>query len=716
MPQQVGTGSRGWFWGVAVVIVCAAAVARGSDRGGNDTEVPVADERVAAEPVEPVMVMGPLSPARGAKPAPVTGLARADGISLDARLLVITADGKCAAFAAITSALDYLGTPYDVFNAGSGPDLTADRLADGDSGRYQGIILDSGDLAIGSTSALSDAEWMTLASYEARFGVRRAVMYAHPTASYGLTLTRGFDTGAEPVAARCTPAGSRVFVGANCDAPVVIDNGWAYASQPTDAATVPLLVDAAGAVYAATRSYADGREALMLTFGQAPTALHTLELAYGVVSWVTRGLFVGERHVYASPQIDDLFLADAIYTGGTYRITADDLRAFASWQDGRRAAPLTGQFRVAFAFNAYGAKPAGQDGLTDEALRLASSFAWINHTWAHHVMTAMSYAEATEAIVRNNQYALDVGLLPFSIDNLVTPEISGLDNAEAMRAVFDAGVRQLVSDTSVAGQGNPSPNAGYWIKNVPGLLAIPRRPSGLAYNVSLPAEYIVKYRDTHGGATFSYDQIIAACSDVLVRYLLRGENDPWMFHQPNVRDIGGGKSLLSDLLDATLDKYAARATFPVVSPTMDELARKVKERMSLDASGVVATIEPGAKITVRVTNAATIPITGLCTPFAESYGGQRISHLRLAAGQSVTLSLAGCGSGNSDGGQGSDQGSGSIGHVGTTSGVPTPGSDDSGCSVSGGGIGAGALSLCLAFAMLALSVIRCRNLRAGSRR
>ena len=35
-----------------------------------------------------------------------------------------------------------------------------------------------------------------------------------------------------------------------------------------------------------------------------------------------------------------------------------------------------------------------------------------------------------------------------------------------------------------------------------------------------------------------------------------------MFHQANVRDIGGGKSLLSELLDATFDKYAARATFP----------------------------------------------------------------------------------------------------------------------------------------------------------
>ena len=75
-----------------------------------------------------------------------------------------------------------------------------------------------------------------------------------------------------------------VFVGANCAAPVAIADGYAYGAQPTDASTSPLLVDAAGNVYAATRSYADGREALVLTFSQSPSAFHTLELTYGVVT------------------------------------------------------------------------------------------------------------------------------------------------------------------------------------------------------------------------------------------------------------------------------------------------------------------------------------------------------------------------------------------------------------------------------------------------
>ena len=115
-----------------------------------------------------------------------------------------------------------------------------------------------------------------------------------------------------------------------------------------------------------------------------------------------------------------------------------------------------------------------------------------------------------------------------------------------------------------------------------------------------------------------------------------------------------------------LAKYKARATFPVVSPTMDELAWVVKARMALNASGVVATLEPGGKLTVRVDNAATVPVTGLCTPGAEAYAGQKISYLQLAAGQSVTVSIAGCNDGiGGTGGPGGDTGPGGSGTDGT---------------------------------------------------
>ena len=78
---------------------------------------------------------------------------------------------------------------------------------------------------------------------------------------------------------------------------------------------MPLLTDSSGRILAATRAYGDGREALSLNFAQAPSLFHTLQLFHGVVSWATRGVFLGERHAYIGVQVDDLFLPDDIYTG-----------------------------------------------------------------------------------------------------------------------------------------------------------------------------------------------------------------------------------------------------------------------------------------------------------------------------------------------------------------------------------------------------------------
>ena len=699
--------SRGGFWTIVAVIAGAAGCA------GEAAPPTVAHERVGVIPPEPELPMGPLPVAWNAQPAPDTLMARADGTSVDARLLVLSASGSSASLAAITTVLGYLGTPYDVVNASMGPEVTDDYLAAGDHGRYQGILLDSGDLAVGSASAFTDAEWMALASYEARFGVRRAVVYAHPSAAYGLVLTAGTDARSAPIAAHCTAEGTTVFVGANCAGPVMIDDGYAYGSKPSDAATVPLLLDDAGNVFAATRTYPDGREVLLLTFAQSPTAFHTLALGYGVVNWVTRGVFIGERHTYASPQIDDFYLASKISTGGTYRITADDLQAFANWQNAHRADPLMTRFRSAFAFNALRAQP-GQDPLTDKGRELQSNFTWINHTWDHADMNAMSYATAFEELSKNNQYGIGAGFDDYTVENLVTPGISGLDNSEVMRAAFDVGIRQLVSDTSQPGQGNPTPNAGYYNAQNAGLLMVPRRPVDLYFDVSQPAEWIAEYSARHNNGAFTYDQLVAAVSDSLARYLLRGENDPWMFHQANLRDIGGGKSLLSDVLDAAFAKYAARATFPILSPTMDELSERVEERMDLDASGASATIGPGQQISVRVTNAATVPITGVCTPTAETYAGQQITYLPLAAGQAMTLSLADCNPGIGGGtGGSSGWGSNSRSDGGTTVGtlgngdgaVGTGVAPDAGCtcgvSDANGQRGAWALLIVIAAAAIA---------------
>jgi MYXO-CTERM domain-containing protein len=624
---------------------------------------PIADPRALG-----VVVHAPPT----AEAAPLTGAA------VDARALVITAAGTDAAFSAITTTLQFLGAPYDVLNATTGPALTPDSLATGSHGRYDAVFLDLGGLETPSGSAFTTAEWATLQNYEAAFGVRRVSLYTSPSSMYGLTDVGYVDPSKTPVTLTCTPAGSTTFVGTNCQNPIVMTDGWAYpaAVSSTDGSNTPLLVDASGNVYGVIRQYTDGREALALTFAQATYLTPYLQLAYGLVNWATRGLFIGERHVYAVPQIDDLFLASTIFTGGPpYRINGADLQALADWQSGMRAQPQFAALRLAWACNGAGSQSMPGDPLTARAIALGPTFAYINHSWDHPILDGLSYADVLTEFSRNDTFLRSLGLSPYATLNAVTPSISGLGSADAMRAIHDAGIRQIVSDTSVMGEGNPSPNAGMPNALEPSVLEMPRIPTNLFFDVSQPAEWIPEYEKlVTGGAAVDYPTMIGQTSDSLLDDLLAGNNDSWMFHQANARDYDGqGHSLLSDLLTATLDKYAAAATFPIVSPTMDDLATRVANRTTFNASGVTATITPTASMTVTVAEAATVPVTGLCTPGAESYAGQTISYLPLAAGASVTLSLTDCnpgyGTGGTTGSGGAMGSGGATGAAGGTTGT-----------------------------------------------
>ncbi|MEY4201899.1 MAG: hypothetical protein RLZZ265_3639, partial [Verrucomicrobiota bacterium] len=81
------------------------------------------------------------------------------------------------------------------------------------------------------------------------------------------------------------------------------------------------------------------------------------------------------------------------------------------------------------------------------------------------------------------------------------------------------------------------------------------------------------------------------------------------------------------------------------------LATTLQQRMNYNASGVVATRHADNTLTLTVTKAARIPVTGLVsggvvsftgvkpTISSETYAGQRITYVTLAAGASATLKL-----------------------------------------------------------------------------
>ena len=94
MLERAG-GRAGWFLEVSLLWVWATT---GGCAGGDDpAPVAVARNRLVGRPAEVRRTMRPLAHAPDSHPAPDTGLAFTEGLAVDARVLVITADGTDAA-------------------------------------------------------------------------------------------------------------------------------------------------------------------------------------------------------------------------------------------------------------------------------------------------------------------------------------------------------------------------------------------------------------------------------------------------------------------------------------------------------------------------------------------------------------------------------------------------------------------------------------------
>jgi len=226
----------------------------------------------------------------------------------------------------------------------------------------------------------------------------------------------------------------------------------------------PLLVDGAGHTLMSSRVGADGRETLAMTFDSNPFLLHHAILAHGLVEWVTKGIYLGEYRVYLTPQADDLYNDDDLFGGGSYRMKATDVTALQTWQLAIQAIGGNAGFRVAFPFN--GSFSTLLDTLSIALTPVSPTYNFINHTWTHQNLDTVSYNTALTEIQRNDNFGRS-HFLNYSTAALVTPEISGLLNPNAMRAAKDVGVKYIVSDTSRPGWDNRGRTSGSTARSSP---------------------------------------------------------------------------------------------------------------------------------------------------------------------------------------------------------------------------------------------------------
>ncbi len=619
---------------------------------------------------------------------------------LQMKLLLLSADGTEPSFDAMKNQLDHLAMPYQAVILRN---QALPALSTNGEGNYQGIVLSTGGLAYynGSAwvSALSTADWTAIETYMRDYNVRLASFYTFPEARFGLRYVGALGTSdTSPGLAAMTTAGQSVFNYLNPSASIKVIFSYTYlaAAAPAAGETTTPILSMNGNTVGATHKKADGREYMALTMDHSPYLTHSLALHYGVINWLTRGVFIGQRRIYLTPQNDDIFLSssqflsnnpacqpvgaanDPTYDPGSVcpnvRMTGKDLSALADWQKRKRNQAQYRYFKVAHAFNGFGATEEfgiANDQLIDEAKKEKNTFNWLSHTFNHEdldcylpvansgICTPATYAQSLSEIDQNKTIATQLGLSNDTL-SMVTPGISGLNNPNFMKAYVDRGMRYVVTDTSRPGGLPAVPNTAIMNSLQPSVVMIPRRATNIFYNTSTPVagavgsetdEYNFLFGPNGifriggpGGAPFftttqTYNQIIERESDAIITYMLRNEMYPLMFHQANFWRYNGVNSLFTDLMDAVARKWSAISKLQVGSLKQATLGSRLKERLDLTAAGVKGVYTPGVGVTLTATRTAVIPTTGVCTQSGcdAVYNGQRQDRVAVPAGRSTFL-------------------------------------------------------------------------------
>ena len=602
------------------------------------------------------------------------------------KILVLAGNTTEASYQSITTFLNQIGVPYQgVALKNVTPDSAGNRMSKvslTDStlarGLYQGIIITDSTFAACTPSCMSAADWTTLNNYASQYSVRVASYYTSPQAQWGLLPA---DSGANysssnPLNVKLTTAGASVFSYLNSANSIAVSGQGtstvrAYLATTTAAAnetTTPLITTGTYTV-AATHTTGDGRETLALTMNNGPTLLHSVAFSYGVINWVTKGVFLGSRKVYLNPQIDDMLLGNRVYAPTlsqcpdddscpTVFATSEDMQSLVNWQNNLKADPLFSTFHATYALNAVGTTwfPAS-DPIFAAIRSLGSNFSWLNHTWDHANLDCYSVntsgvcvpANLSQSSAELNKDITVAPTLGINLDrtSMVTPFNGGLGNANFLNAAVQSGIQYIV--TAVLPQaistGNVNPVN-------PNIYEIPRVKS-IFDDVSVPqtgayGSYTDEYNATYGprgtqpkySQNQTYTQIVDNDSNnLLINNILAYEPYLLAFHIDNASLYDGTHSMFTDLMDAIVAKYKKLFKLPVLTVEMKDLA-PVLTRASLNASGVVGVYTPGVSVVLTTTKAATIPVTGICSQAScGTYGGQIQDDVVMAANATVTLPL-----------------------------------------------------------------------------
>jgi Abnormal spindle-like microcephaly-assoc'd, ASPM-SPD-2-Hydin/Cep192 domain 4/HYDIN/CFA65/VesB-like, Ig-like domain len=320
--------------------------------------------------------------------------------TIDMKLLVINNSvANYADFPAIQQVLNYVGTPYQVVDASTG---VLPALSDGAChGYYQGVIFAYGGdyYSFGGQNGATGLTYQqTLINYEITFKVRQLNWYDVPDTNFGMNNTGTQIPSTQTYTANFTPAAASVFFYANTATPLTITNAAVnLATAGTGGGTLTPLLQSGSNIISAIYNNGQGQTFLTQTFDSNASLTHDLVVAYGLLNWVSQGVFLGDYHVYASPQVDDFFIDDSEWTPDApcltnlatrdrtapdasnlpvFRLNTADMTQLVSWQTSVQNDPsgLFKPFTLTLAMNGVGTVGNGDwTGLTAPIISSAAS-------------------------------------------------------------------------------------------------------------------------------------------------------------------------------------------------------------------------------------------------------------------------------------------------------------------------------------------------------
>jgi hypothetical protein len=566
---------------------------------------------------------------------------------VDLRVLLLSADGNEPSYQAWRAQLQREGVPFDAIVATQAGPITYEQLADGNTrARYQAVIMATGGLVYydgtSFVSALEPAEWDAINQLERTFGIRQITSFVFPSPAYGLNspTVGGSMSG---IVGSLTSAAQPMF--SYLDGPVPFDgNAWGYQATPVDPATFRTFVSGPnGSALVGVYTHPDGREELVMTFDSNPWMIHSQLLRHGMISWATRGVYLGYARDYLALQVDDVFVENARWDTATnttldvsqrpIRMTALDVLRAAAWQS-------SSKMRLDFVFNGFGGDTY-RDMASQTLIAMRGSFRWTNHTYDHENLDGMTLAQLKDEIQRNIDFARRKGL---QIDptELVTGEHSGLNNPSIAQALNETGIRWIAAD-------NSRQPTQYGLGNA---LTVPRHPTNVYFNTARQSEQLDEYNyiylppplgicqntatTTCRSTPATWNEYVQNEATIMFGHVMGNDPRPHYFHQSNLAEDGVMYPVVNRLLSMYNGYFKTTLEQPRLAQSGAILQRQARWQQ-LVSNGAVAGYVQGGQVFIQSSVAAEVPLTG--TTVGSTYGSHRSGWTNVGAGATVSFNL-----------------------------------------------------------------------------